>query len=549
MATEREQVSAWVNSLNLHEQQELLSLLQRTVWIPQPGPQTTAYLSPADHLFYGGAAGGGKSDLLLGTAYNSHQRSVIFRREYAQLEALVERSRELFEGKGVYTGNPHHMWRFHERGNTLEFGAVQRAGDETKWQGRPHDFKGFDELTHFLESQFRYLCGWTRTTRTRQRTRVVGAGNPPSDLDGQWVKRYWSAWLVAGHSPAAIPGQLLWYTTLKGEDFWVENGHKDMRLEMENEFLIPLSRSFIPAKLKDNKFINPEYIAQLQGMPEPLRSQLLYGDMNVESESDPWQLISSALLVPRMVVGLEYTNSEQITQWGLDCARGGQDETVLTMRSGSLVLPQVAWPGKATDTGPKVAALVQQELRKHNAISAPGVVDVIGIGAAAYDALKAVLPRVYGFNAAEASKFTDRTKKLKVVNKRAEMHWNLREWLDDPTDPLYLPNHAKLKADLLAPRWEMTPRGIKVEEKDDIKERLGRSPDYGDSLMMACVNLNSTDWNGLLEFAKQELASREEKRKEQERKEKGIVDEPKEDGPKAPPSAKELMERFGSCLK
>lgn len=39
-------------------------------WRPLPGPQTMAYSSPADELFYGGAAGGGKTDLLLGVARN-----------------------------------------------------------------------------------------------------------------------------------------------------------------------------------------------------------------------------------------------------------------------------------------------------------------------------------------------------------------------------------------------------------------------------------------------------------------------------------------------
>ncbi len=542
-------VRSWVDSLSLHEQRELLNLLSQTVWIPQPGPQTQAYLSHADHLFYGGAAGGGKTDLLLGTAYNQHSRAVIFRREYAQLEALIERSKEIFEGKGEYRDNPHHIWRFHERGNTLEFGAVQRPGDEQKWQGRPHDFKGFDEITHFLETQFRYLCGWVRTTKRGQRTRVAAAGNPPSSLDGQWVKRYWSPWLVPGHSPGAQPGELLWYTTLKGEDFWVEHGHRDMRLEMEGEFLIPLSRTFIPAKLDDNKFINPEYRAQLQAMPEPLRSQLLYGDMQVEAELDPWQLIPEALLEPRCLVDLSYSGSQRIEQVGVDCARGGRDETVIFLRSGSLLLPPISWPGKATENGPKTAGLIYEELKKRGATDAAVVVDIIGVGAAVYDALKGLLPRVYGFNAAEASKFLDRTKKLKMVNNRAEMHWNFREWLDDPTDPLYLPRHPKLKADLLSPRWELTPRGVKVEDKDSIKERLGRSPDYGDAAMMACVNLNATDWRGLLEFAKEELAEREKKRREAERAAGKVSDEPEPEEPKAPPSARELMEKFGSMMK
>ncbi|MGH2508839.1 MAG: hypothetical protein ACRDHZ_15740, partial [Ktedonobacteraceae bacterium] len=446
-----------------------------------------------------------------------------------------------------YNGQDH-AWRFKEKGNILEFGACQRPGDEKKWQGRPHDFVGFDEIPHFLESQFRYLCGWVRTTRRDLKPRVIAAGNPPTDLDGQWIKRYWAGWLREGHHPFAIPGDLLWYTTLKGEDFWVEKGNAEMRLEVSGEFLIPLSRTFIPARLADNLFLNPEYIAQLQGMPEPLRSQLLYGDMDIENEVDPWQIMSAALLLARMTVPLDYIYEGLVEQVGVDCSRGGADETVAIGRAGSLILPPIAWPGKTTTDGPKTAALIATELKRRGWDRAAVVVDVIGIGASVYDSLKQLLPRVYGFNSAEASTMMDRTHCLKMANNRAAGHWTVREWLDDADDPLYLPIHEKLRADLLAPRWELTPRGILVEAKDDIKERLGRSPDYGDATIMACVNLNATDWKGLLEFAKEELAARE-KAKEQKRREAAREPEPVSNEPKSPPSAKELIERFGSSLK
>ena len=51
------------------------------LWTPLPGPQTLAYHTPADELFYGGAAGGGKTDLLLGLAATAHHNSLILRRE------------------------------------------------------------------------------------------------------------------------------------------------------------------------------------------------------------------------------------------------------------------------------------------------------------------------------------------------------------------------------------------------------------------------------------------------------------------------------------
>ena len=44
----------------------LLLASDPSVWVPQDGPQSMAYHSLADVVFYGGSAGGGKTDLLLG---------------------------------------------------------------------------------------------------------------------------------------------------------------------------------------------------------------------------------------------------------------------------------------------------------------------------------------------------------------------------------------------------------------------------------------------------------------------------------------------------
>ena len=97
------------------------------LWAPNPGPQTQAFETRADFTFYGGAAGGGKTDLLLGLALTAHRRSILFRREYAQLKAVIERAREIIGEHGRYTANEK-LWRLREIGRTLEFGAVQRAG-------------------------------------------------------------------------------------------------------------------------------------------------------------------------------------------------------------------------------------------------------------------------------------------------------------------------------------------------------------------------------------------------------------------------------------
>ena len=60
-------------------EEEALDATAHLRWCPNPGPQENAYYSLADEVYYGGEAGGGKSELGLGLALNCHKRAAIFR--------------------------------------------------------------------------------------------------------------------------------------------------------------------------------------------------------------------------------------------------------------------------------------------------------------------------------------------------------------------------------------------------------------------------------------------------------------------------------------
>ena len=67
------------------------------------------------------------------------------------------------------------------------------------------------------------------------------------------------------------------------------------------------------------------------------------------------------------------------------------------------------------------------------------------------------------------------------------MWWAMREALDPANgDDLALPDDPELLADLCAPKWSLSTSGILIESKDEIIERIGRSPDCGDAVVMAC---------------------------------------------------------------
>lgn len=465
-----------------------------TLWKPLPGPQTDALKSKADIVFYGGAAGGGKTDLLIGAAHTKHQRSIIFRREYPQLRGIIDRMMDVLAENGKFNKSSM-IWTL-EDGRMIELGAVQRIGDERKYQGRAHDLKAFDELAHFSEMQFRTLCGWLRSASIRQRCRVLATGNPPTEHDGDWIIRFFAPWLDPTHPKPAKPGELRWFTTLGGKDVEVETGEA---FRHEGEEIVPKSRTFIPARVEDNPYyMQSGYKATLQALPEPLRAKLLYGDFTAGREDSRFQLIPTEWIERAMRRWNVDGAGEAIACIGVDVARGGDDRTVITIRRGTRFDAQHVYPGRQTPDGDSVAGLV---LGLRGAQACRVNVDVIGVGASAFDALRRHLGNMaYALNASQASEAKDQSGQLGFINKRAEWWWRLREALDPSAEfPLQLPPDRELLSDLAAPQFKLTVRGIQVESKDAISRRIGRSPDKGDSLVYANA-ISQTPASGFFDF-------------------------------------------------
>ena len=140
----------------------LRPLLGPDQWVPNPGPQTDAYNSEADVLLFGGQPGGGKSALLLGLAFTRHKRSFIMRREYGDLERLIEDALKIHGGRDGFNGSPPPRLRLPD-GRLIYFRAAHLVGDEQGTMGQGRDLLGIDESTQFAESQVRFLMGWVRS--------------------------------------------------------------------------------------------------------------------------------------------------------------------------------------------------------------------------------------------------------------------------------------------------------------------------------------------------------------------------------------------------
>lgn len=459
-------------------------------WTPfRRKPQEAAYYCQADELYYGGAAGGGKTDVLIGLALTEHQRSIIFRREYPQLRAIIDRIHELVRDKGSFNSQSH-IWTIND-GRVIELGGVQHEWDVDRYQGRPHDLVCFDELPQFSQKQYRFLVGWNRTTLPEQRCRIVAAGNPPLSPEGRWVVEEWAPWLDDKYPNPAAPGELRWYAMLPDEHSgrrltWLENGSP---IACGNEVIQPRSRTFIPARVDDNPILLAKgYKSVLQSFPEPLRSQLLYGDMHAGTEDDPWQVIPTEWVRAAMRRWTpDGAGDKKLSCIGVDVARGGNDKTVLAPRYGCWFGPLEKHPGSATPDGPAVVELIRRRLA--GAIAAVNI-DVIGVGASVYDLCVQQNVNAFAFNSATKVENTDKTGKLTFRNLRAYAYWKMRELLDPTSEPqLALPPDNELLADLTAPRWQHGVSGVQIEDKEWIIKRIGRSPDCGDAIVQSIIVL------------------------------------------------------------
>lgn len=484
------QLLARVKGLSAAQKAELDALLfdfEPSLWVPQPGPQQMAAESLADIVFYGGAAGGGKTDLELGLTLTQHQSSIIFRREAVQLVGIEERLTKILGSRKGYNSQDG-LWRIPNTTRVVELGSVREAGDWTKYQGRPHDLICFDEICHFLELQFRTLIGWLRTDIEGQRCRVLCAGNPPTDADGEWVKRFWAPWLDDMHPNPAKPGELRWYMTdEKGEDEEVAADYPGRMID--GEFVRPMSRTFIPSRVDDNLFLmQTGYKRTLASLPEPLRSQMLRGDFKAGSTDPAWQVIPTEWIKAAMLRWQPRTEKGPMTAVGLDPSRGGRDRTSAARRHDTWVDEIVTAPGVVIDDGPKAAAFIAPLVRN----GACTVVDAIGIGSSALDFIRGLGMHVMPIVGSESSSMMDRGGQLRMRNRRAEMYWALREALDPVNPkPIALPPDPELLGDLAAVRYKVVTLGrvaaIQMRDKDEIREILGRSPDKGDSVAQTFI--------------------------------------------------------------
>ena len=470
---------------------------QHMLWTPTAGPQTNGYLSDADLLHYGGQAGGGKSQLLLGWGANESMDGIIFRRALTQTDGLESDGKAFIGDRASWNGYDHE-WTW-KSGKTLKLGGMREPDSWMDHAGRERDFIGFDEAGEFLEMQVAALMAWLRS-EAGNRTRMILASNPPRTAEGLWIIEWWAPWLDETHPDFPMEdGALMWAVYItnpdgSGKTVWVDGPGEYV---IDGETYNALSRTFIHASLEDNPYRNtPEYRAKLQSLPEPLRSQLLKGDYRAGLQDQANQTIPTHWVQEAQARWKdEAPTGIPMCAIGIDPAAGGDANMVLAPRYDSWFSPLVIIPGAEIPMerqGSFAAGLVIT----HRRDGALPVIDMGGgYGSALYNHLYENDVTSMAYKGAESTTRRTEDKKLGFTNTRSAAYYQFREALD-PDQPggsaIKLPPSKRLLAGLCAPTFEVTARGIKVEAKSKreggakgVVERLGWSPDEADAVVMS----------------------------------------------------------------
>lgn len=179
-----------------------------------------------------------------------------------------------------------------------------------------------------------------------------------------------------------------------------------------------------------------------------------------------------------------------VTHVGFDIARFGGDVTVFAPRSGPVVYDCIEKGSQDTmETAGDVVAFMR------NSPGAVGLVDIIGLGAGVYDRAQEVFGEedwahedmIYPFVASLRTDWTDISEQLQFRDSRSASWWNMRQLLDPAYESkIILPDDRELRAELVAPGFTSLSDGrIKVEPKEDIRTRLGRSTNRADAVIMS----------------------------------------------------------------
>ena len=268
---------------------------------PQKGRQEMAMNVKADVIIYGGAAGSGKSRLLLMRPLlhikDPDFTAIMFRRTQEALKkggSLWPESKKLYNQFKTKINNKDRKHEFRS-GAVIAFDGLQNEGDEeSNHQGAQYSFIGFDEGTHFTEAQVTYMIGRLRSEADNDSYCMITC-NP--DVDSwllKWVEPYLDE---EGYPIREKGGQVRYFASNDGVTVFADTKEELQKLYPDQCYVIDdegnkhdvvMSYTFIDGNIYDNPALiknEPKYLAKLKGQSRVNQARLLHGNWYAREEA------------------------------------------------------------------------------------------------------------------------------------------------------------------------------------------------------------------------------------------------------------------------
>ena len=172
---------------------------------------------------------------------------------------------------------------------------------------------------------------------------------------------------------------------------------------------------------------------------------------------------------------------------GVDVARYGSDASAICLRQGNMILGDGVKTKRGLNTMQVVGWVRSEieELKKKNLEIGDICIDSIGLGAGVVDRLLEEGVDVRGINVGEAPSIAGN-----YLNLRTELWEKARSWFEGLD--VVIPNDEGLITELCSVGYGFSSTGkTKVESKDEIRKRLGSSPDSADALILTFASYAS----------------------------------------------------------